>query len=214
MSGRPSRWVTVTKLLLDVVFYLGCAGAVGIALWLAVSPLVMRDGRAGDATIPVAVGEGVLYPTVDVTVDRAAAPDVQRAALVEARGNLRVETTDWSLQFLPNLGLLLALGISLFIVHLLRLMLRTVRAGEPFAEVNARRLRMIGVLLLVVGIMGPVLEYLVASMLLARIPVSGLAITAPLDARTDVILGGLLLLVLSAVFARGAELERDRSLTI
>ena len=214
MSGRASRWVLVTKLLLDIVFYLGCAGAVGIALWLAVSPLAMRDGRAGDASIPVAVGEGVLYPTVNVAVDRTAAPEVQRAALVEARGNLRVQTTDWSLQFLPNLGLLLALGISLVIVHLLRQMLRTVRAGEPFAEVNARRLRIIGVLLLVVGIVGPVLEYLVASRLLARIPVSGLAITAPLDARTDVILGGLLLLVLSAVFARGAELERDRSLTI
>ena len=214
MAGHPSRWVTVTKLLLDVVFYLGCAGAVGIALWLAVSPLVMRDGRAGDATIPVAVGEGVLFPTVDVAVDRAAAPGVQRAALVEARGNLRVQTTDWSLQVLPNLGLLLALGISLVIVHLLRLMLRTVRAGEPFAEANARRLRAIGLLLLAVGVVGPVLEYLVASMLLARIPISGLAITAPLDARTDAILGGLLLLVLSAVFARGAELERDRSLTI
>ena len=214
MSGRASRWVLVTKLLLDIVFYLGCAGAVGIALWLGGSPLAMRDGRAGDASIPVAVGEGVLYPTVNVAVDRTAAPEVQRAALVEARGNLRVQTTDWSLQFLPNLGLLLALGISLVIVHLLRQMLRTVRAGEPFAEVNARRLRIIGVLLLVVGIVGPVLEYLVASRLLARIPVSGLAITAPLDARTDVILGGLLLLVLSAVFARGAELERDRSLTI
>ncbi len=214
MPGRASRWVTLTKLLLDAVFYLGCAGAAGIALWLAVSPLAMREGRAGDASIPVAVGEGVLYPTVDVAIDRTAAPGVQRAALVEARGNLRVQTTDWSLQFLPNLGLLLALGIALVIVHLLRQMLRTVRTGEPFAEVNARRLRIIGVLLLVVGIVGPVLEHLVASRLLARIPVSGLAISAPLDARTDVILGGLLLLVLSAVFARGAELERDRSLTI
>jgi len=214
MPTRPSRWVSVTKLLLDVVFYLGCAGAVGIAVWLAVSPLVMRDGRAGDATIPVAVGEGVLYPKVEVTVDRAAAPDVQRAALVEARGNLRVQTTDWSLQFLPNLGLLLALGISLLIVHLLRLMLRTVRAGEPFAEANARRPRIIGVLLLVVGVVGPLLEYLVSSLLLARVPVTGLAVSASLDPRTDVILGGLLLLVLSAVFVRGAELERERSLTI
>jgi len=214
MSGRPSRWVTVTKFLLDIVFYLGCAGAVGIALWLAASPLVMRDGRAGDVTIPVAVGEGVLYPKVEVTVDRTAAPDIQRAALVEARGSLRVQTTDWSLQFLPNLGLLLALGISLLIVHLLRLMLRTVRAGEPFAEANARRLRIIGVMLLVAGVVGPLLEYLVASVLLARVPISDLALTAPLDARTDVVLGGLLLLVLSAVFVRGAELERDRSLTI
>jgi hypothetical protein len=214
MSGRASKWVRVTKLLLDVIFFLGCAGAVGIALWLAVSPLVMRDGRAGDATIPVAVGEGLVYPTIDVVLDRAAASTVQRAVLVNARGELRIQTTDWSLQFLPNVGMLLALGVALFIVHLLRLMLRTVSAGEPFAEANARRLRTIGFLLLVVGIVGPVLEYLVSSACLSRIPVSGLAVTAPLDARTDVILGGLLLLVLSAVFARGAELERDRSLTI
>ena len=214
MSGRASKWVTVTKLLLGLVFYLGCAVAVGVALWLAVSPLAMRDGRTGDATIPVAVGEGVLYPSVEMLVDQAAAPDLQRAVLVGARGELRVQTTDWSLQFLSNVGMLLALGIVLFIVHLLRLMLRTVGAGEPFAEGNARRLRTIGFLLLAVGVVGPVLEYAVASVLLARIPVSGLAVTAPLDARTDVVLSGLLLLVLSAVFARGAELERDRSLTI
>jgi hypothetical protein len=133
---------------------------------------------------------------------------------VDARGELRIETTAWSLQFLPNLGMLLALGIALVIVNQLRAMLRTVRAGAPFADVNARRLRTMGWLLLAVGLLGPVFEYAVARSLLARVPVAGLALTAPLDARTDVMLAGLLVLVLSAVFARGAELERDRSLTI
>jgi hypothetical protein len=214
MSGRALQWITATRLLLDVTFYLGLVGAAGIAIWLALSPLVMRDGRPGNATVPVAVGKGVLYPTVDLAVDRAAAPQVTQAVLVGARGELRIETTDWSLQLLPNLGMLLALGIALAIVNLLRRMLRTVRAGDPFAEVNGRRLRAMGLLLLAVGVIGPPLEYLLARAMLARIPVAGLALTAPLDAQTEVVLAGLLLLVLSAVFARGAELERDRSLTI
>jgi hypothetical protein len=214
MPGRALQWITATRLLLDVMFYFGLVGAAGIAIWLALSPLVMRDGRPGNATLPVAVGEGVLYPTVDLAVDRAAAPEVTQAVLVGARGELRIETTDWSLQFLPNLGMLLALGIVLAIVNLLRRMLRTVRAGDPFTEVNGRRLRAMGLLLLAVGVIGPLLEYLLARAMLARIPVADLTLVAPLDAQTEVVLAGLLLLVLSAVFARGAELERYRSLTI
>lgn len=214
MPGRASKWIAVTTLVLDVTFMLGCIGAAAIALWLAISPLVMRDGRPGNATIPVAVGAGVPYPIVELAVDPVSASEVTHAALVDARGELRIETTDWALQFLPNLGILVGLGIVLTIVHLLRRMIRAVRAGEPFAEANARRLRTMGMLLLAVGLLGPVLEYVVARVLLDRVAVVGLALTAPLDAQTNVILAGLLLLILSAVFARGAELERDRSLTI
>ena len=151
---------------------------------------------------------------VVLQVDRNAAPDIHRAVLVDARGELRLQTTDWVLQFFPNLGMLIALGIVLYLVLTLRRMIGTVIGGEPFTEINVRRMRTMGVVLLAIGVVGPVLEYLVVRALLARVPVSGIAVSAPLDAQTSVILIGLLLLVLSTVFARGVELERDRSLTV
>ena len=214
MSSRSRTMVTVTKFLLDLVLYVGGAAAVALALWLAVSPLVVGQDQVGDTALPVAVGEGLPRPVVVLDVDRNAAPEIHRAVLVDARGELRVQTTDWLLQFLPNLGMLIALGVALYIVFTLRRMIGTVITGDPFTDMNVRRMRTIGVLLLAVGVVGPVLEYLVVRALLARIPVSGLAVSAPLDAQTSVILIGLLLIVLSTVFARGVELERDRSLTV
>jgi hypothetical protein len=214
MSSRTLVTVTIAKFLLDLIFYVGGAGGVALALWVAVSPLVVGPNHVGDTAIPVAVGEGLPRPVVVLEVDRDAAPEIHRAVLVDARGELRVRTTDWSLQFLPNLGMLIAIGIALYIVFALRRMLTTVIVGDPFAEANVRRMWTMGLLLLVVGVVGPVLEYLVARALLVRVPVSGVALSAPLDAQTNVILIGLLLLVLSAVFARGAELERERSLTV
>ncbi len=214
MPGRALVTVTITKFLLDLIFYLGGAAAVALAVWVAISPLVVGAGQAGDTAIPVAVGEGMPRPVVVLDVDRNAAPQIHRAVLVDARGELRVQTTDWFLQFLPNLGLLIALGVALYIVFTLRRMLTSVIAGEPFTEANVRRMRAMGVLLLVIGVVGPGLEYLLVRALLVRVPVSGIVLSAPLDSQTSVILTGLLLLVLSAVFARGVELERDRSLTV
>ena len=214
MPGRALVTVTITKFLLDLVFYVGGAAAVALAVWVAISPLVVGADQAGDTAIPVAVGEGMPRPVVVLDVDRNAAPEIRRAVLVDARGELRLQTTDWFLQFLPNLGLLIALGVALYIVFTLRRMLTSVIAGEPFTEANVRRMRAMGVLLLVIGVVGPGLEYLLVRALLVRVPVSGIVVSAPLDAQTSVILTGLLLLVLVAVFARGVELERDRSLTV
>jgi lipoprotein signal peptidase len=213
--NRPAQTVTRTaKVWLDIAFFLAAAAGIGLALWLVVSPLVLRGGQVGDITIPVAVGSGSLRPTLTVEVDTIAAPSIRRAVLVEARGELRVQSTSWSLQFFPNLGLLIGIAVVLYVLLLLRRMLSSVLVGDPFAAANATRMRIMGVILVAAGALGPVAEHLAARTMLRMVPVRDVALTAPFDLRVDVILVGLLLLVLAAVFGYGSELERERSLTI
>lgn len=213
--NRPAQTVTrAAKVWLDIAFFLAAAAGIGLALWLVVSPLVLRGGQVGDITIPVAVGSGSLRPTLTVEVDTIAAPSIRRAVLVEARGELRVQSTSWSLQFFPNLGLLIGIAVVLYVLLLLRRMLSSVLAGDPFAAANATRMRIMGVILVAAGALGPVAEHLATGTMLRMVPVRDVALTAPFDLRLDVILVGLLLLVLAAVFGYGSELERERSLTI
>ncbi len=212
---RPTQAATRTaKLWLDLAFFVAAVAGVGLALWLLISPVVLRGEQVGDTAIPVAVGSGSVRPTLRLDVDTLAAPTVRRAVLVEARGELRVQSTSWSLQFFPNLGLLIGIAVVLYVLLLLRRMLSSVLAGDPFVAANATRMRIMGIILVAVGALGPVAEHLAARRLLRLVPVRGVELTAPFDLRLDVILVGLLLLVLAAVFGYGSELERERSLTI
>jgi lipoprotein signal peptidase len=212
---RPANAVARTaKVWLDIVFFVGAAAGIGMACWLVVSPLVLRGGQVGDTAIPVAVGSGSLRPALTLDVDTTATASIRRAVLVEARGELRIQSTSWSLQFFPNLGMLFGIAIVLYVLLLLRRILGSVLAGDPFAAANANRMRIIGVILVAAGALGPVAEYLAARSMLRMVHVSGVELTAPFDLRLDVILAGLLLLVLAAVFGYGSELERERSLTV
>ena len=54
MPARRVTSVTVTKLLLDVVFWVSGIAAVLFTLFLVLSPLAMHDGFVADAAFPVA----------------------------------------------------------------------------------------------------------------------------------------------------------------
>ncbi len=169
MPARRVTSVTVTKLLLDVLFWVSGIAAVLFTLFLVLSPLAMHDGFVADAAFPVSIGEGTVRTILPLTVDTVASPGVQRAVIVDARGELRLQTTRWPLQFLPNLGMLLALWLAIYIIYLMRGILRRVKDGDPFAAQNVRSLQIIGTLLLALGLFGPVLEYAIVRSLLTHI---------------------------------------------
>lgn len=104
--------------------------------------------------------------------------------------------------------MVLAIGI----LWLLQGILYSVRDGDPFTQVNVRRLRLIGLVLLI-GV--PVAELarsafeqaLVSSV---KAPGSGLSFSLPGDA----ILAGLGVFVLAQVFAHGVRLREDAEGTV
>jgi len=220
MAKTRLKTARIVKIWLDVGLVVGIAGCIGTALWLAVSPFVMTGGdRYADVTIPVAIGEKSVFPVLHLEVAgdakaEAGEPEFRRPRIVKGRGELRVETTNWALQFLTNFGFLLSLLVMLYVIYLLRSVLKTIIQGDFFARVNVRRLRRIGYLFIALGIVVPAAEYLVAEFLLRRIPLDGFQLSAPIGFDPDPIVGGLLVLILSTIFSHGSRLEDDQSLTI
>ncbi len=215
MPGRKPLSARVVKIWFDIVFVIGVVALGLITLWIVVSPLVMSSNESPtDIAIPVALGTGSLRPVIDLAQAEAGTIDIASPRIVDGRGELRFETTSWTLQFFTNLVLVIALAIIVYLVYLLRAILRAVLDGQPFATANAWRIRIIGSVLIAGGFLVPVIEYALARLVLARVHLQGIAVGPPFDIREETVVAGLLVLVLATIFGYGAQLEADKSLTI
>ena len=214
----PSQKLTsarVVKTWFDIVFVIGVAGGCLFTLWLVISPLVMSSPESpGDVAIPVSMGTGSLRPVITLQQIESTSGDVANPRIVDGRGELRFETSSWAMQFFTSLVMLFGIAVVLYLVYLVRAILKTVLEGQPFAAVNVRRIRIIGSVLIALGFLVPAIEYLVARTVLARVTLQGIDVNPPFDIREDTVVAGLLVLVLATIFAYGAQLERDKSLTI
>jgi Protein of unknown function (DUF2975) len=99
-------------------------------------------------------------------------------------------------------------AMTLLVIYLLIRIARTLQAGEPFAPPNARRIRMFAVVVLIVGVLGPIIETVTTGLLVEGSPVADvIAVEAHISGPP--ILVGLLIAALAEVFARGTRLRQD-----
>jgi len=209
------RVTRIARFWINLVLLAALAVGVLLALWLLVSPFVMAEGdNPAQASVPVVVGSSSLAPVLPITVETVPGETFLSPHLVGARGELRFRTTHWGTQFAANLVYLLAVLALLGVFYLLRCMLWDAVQEGPFTPRNVIRLRIVGILFVLIGLLGPLAEYLVARLLLKPIVASQPALSPPLSFNPTMILSGLLFLVLAHIWAYGAQIEQDQSLTI
>ena len=215
MENRNLISARIARAYLDICLALGAIALPLLLLWALISPLVMSDESVFvDATIPVTVGESSVVPVLSLAASGATGEEIFNLNLVKARGELRFDTTSWWLHAATLVPFLLGGLLVMWVVFLIRQVIASVLEGDPFTARNAGRLRLVGLILLVGGTVGPLFEYVHADMVLARISFGSIPLSPPLTFSTEVILSGLIMLALSTVFGHGKELEDDKSLTI
>lgn len=218
MTTRQLLSAKVVKLWLDVAFYAGGIGAVIITAWWLFSPLATGGSTMPfEVEVPVAIGEypvGPLRSVLPLEVGANSPVAIERPRIVDGSGELRFDTDSPFLHFTVTGAWVLAILVVLCVVYLLRRIFKTAIDGEPFSPANAARLRAIAVIIMVAGAVGPLVQYLVAATVLHRVAIEGVPLNSPLHFRFDVVLVGLMILALSTVFAHGAQLEHDQSLTV
>jgi hypothetical protein len=144
----------------------------------------------------------------------AQAQGIRNAFVEEAQGTLRLETTDWYLIFVSNLGkLVVALGM-LYVIYLLRSLFKAILRDEIFTQENAVLIRRIGFAVLIVGFMKAAAEYFAALEVLRQLTITSPPLSLPSPFEAVIILASLLILVLAQVWSYGLELEREQALTI
>jgi hypothetical protein len=220
MTGHRSTTAQVVKKWLDIGLIAGVVGFAALVVWLLVSPFQMSGPEGwSDVAVPVAIGNRSFWPQLSVGVSDAGAvagstlesAPPRFGKVVKGRGELRFETRSWSLAAFTLVEQLPWLVILLYVLNLLRGILKTVLDGQPFAPANAGRLRIIGLVCIGAGVVVPILEYLTARVVLSSVVIEGVDLRPPLHFTLDPILAGLMVLVLAGVFEHGAHLEQDRT---
>lgn len=205
----------VIKIILDVIYGMLIVALAGLVVWMAISSsLVKRTGLLGTASIPVSLGSA---DRANLEIEFNGDPEmaINAAWIDEARGILRMETSNPWLILVTN-GSKLVLGAGLaYIFYLLRKMMRSILAGDPFQEQNSRLIRRLGYAFLAVGFGSAIVEGLAGLVILNRLPgtVPALHIAANFDPR--IVLGAsLMIFLLSQIWTYGMELEQERALTV
>lgn len=102
----------------------------------------------------------------------------------------------------------------LTILHQLRRLVASARAGRMFASANAGRIQLIGIAVICFEIARSVAAWAGSVYLEHTVSARGLSLRSHFAVSIPVLLVGLLLLVLAAAFRLGAQLQEDHDLTI
>jgi hypothetical protein len=213
-NPQNQKLTRVVKIILDFLFGLLVVAALLLTLWIVLSPIIMRVIDVPiTASVHVTIGSGD-DPQIPVEVLGSTTKGISNAFVTDARGTLRLETTNWSFVFISNLAqLLTAIGLA-SIVYLLRSVVTAILKVEPFSAQNVVNIRRMGFLVLLVGFLRPAVEYLSAQAILKQVTITEPELSLPSPFQVEVILASLLILVLAQVWSYGVELKHDQLLTI
>ncbi|MCC9711519.1 DUF2975 domain-containing protein [Streptomyces sp. MNU76] len=200
----------------------------GAKSWWSQTDSRLLEAALGLAALLVGVF-GVLLPALGVAglIDPTDTREVEAATATRVPGivtdavtghGMTLTGTHWAdLVFAdPDLGqrLLLALpevvgSLLLFLIlALLFKMARTLRGGDVFVPVNARRLSVIGLAVLVQALLAPVLPALTTEILVTGTPMAE-QVPFSVTFTGEYVLLAFLILALGEVFRRGTKLRAD-----
>ncbi|TFH47731.1 MAG: DUF2975 domain-containing protein [Methanothrix sp.] len=213
-TTRNLRLARFLKILLDFLFGLTVLVCIGLALWVALSPWVLRQtGSLGSASVPVRIGTGA-EPQFDVNFQGIPEAEIQSAYVREAEGALYLETSSFFLIAIANAAKLILGGGLAYVFYLLREIVKAIQAGEPFTVESSRRIRRLGYAILLVSFLGPLVQFIAASEILHRLPMTIPELAAGPTFNAQMLFISLLVLLLAHIWSYGLDLERERALTV
>ena len=170
----------------------------------------------GDS-VTVALGEPGLPGVYPVTMASDNSQLTVSPRLFYTTGEIGFETNDWRIQLAVYLvKRILASALIVAFLYMIHHFLTDAMEGTPFTMDNARRLKWIGWMLLGISVGKPVWEGLFTGWILSMIRVQNPTLSSWPDAPFTFALIPLacFILILSAVFRHGVELEQEHATTV
>jgi len=208
------------RVVCDALLGSGICGIAGYSLWLVwllLAPVVIEKRPMIHDSVTVALGEPGVSGVYPVTAGSDNNKLTVLPRLYYTTGELQFETNDWRIQLAVYLvKRILSSGLIVAFLYMIHHLLTDAMEGTPFTIANARRLKWIGWLLLAISVVKPIWEDLFARWILSMIRVQNPPLTSWSDAPVTFALLPLacFILILSAIFRRGVELEQDHATTI
>ena len=205
---RPDPVLRVLAAMAAVLYH--AARVFGIILIVAVAAMELFAGPETREKISLGVAATVDLDEVNVGTAWGGA---LRLKLDGTDGSLRVPVATAPVWYRAAMYVGLAIIYALFLRFLIRLreLLQRVREGAPFDERNATGLRWLGLMLILIDVLASAYSFGLAQIVLRNMSSTAVPVTARFSLDGDVIVVGLVLLALSAIFRRGAILEEEQA---
>jgi hypothetical protein len=183
----------VDRIGLTVVLVL--AAVLAAVTWIVGPVLAWANGddllvpHAGAVSVPALDAAGIGYSEAEYLIRVADAPAGQ-----------------WLLRLLPGLGFTAVVGAGAW---LLVRVIRDIGREEPFTLANVRRLRALGLLMLVAWPVLTLVQSAVDSLTIARLDVEGIGAGLHFTLPVVVMVAGMVVGLVAEAFAAGARLRAD-----
>lgn len=188
-------WLVVISMAL-----LSCAGLLAFGF---------SNNLGGNLTMDLPVAVEVTAP-----VHGSSASIETNARIEKLRGNLRFPVRNDAFFSASMLLIVVFCGFLLWVLTLLRHIFRSLSQGRPFVPENARRLRWVGVSVVVCELARAALVYFWSYYTSLHFSANGLRFVPSTDLNGMTIISGFAILVIAEVFREGTRLQEDQSLTI
>ncbi len=171
-------------------------------------PLSGRAVPAGDT--PLSISATYVTPP-DFHWDAAA-----------GEGTVSLRAHDWTslritnpvLQAAGTVADIIFLAMLVLVAHQLRAFLRSVTDGTPFVAANPRRIRNIGILIIVADVFASTWTWLLSRHIAPPLALEGVVFAPRFDLNWTQLLLGFLILLIAQIFELGVQLEEEQALTV
>ncbi len=106
------------------------------------------------------------------------------------------------------------MGFIIWILLLLRQLIRSVKRGDPFNRKNGMRLRWIGISILVIGVFDFLHDILLNLFITPRLSFESIVPESSIHFNLSMILVAMVIIVIGEAFRIGAEMKEEQELTI
>ena len=190
------------KVLLDVAFYATfLAGGL-----LAVMGIVALRTDTSKMSISLPVRFDIDPSAYRIERVGGAAVD---ARIDDARGTVTVSRPPVAALVLPLMGVIGGLAVALVVIHRLRGIFRRLVEGRPFLDENARSLRFIGLAVVAGELAVAAFQFLGQRAIAGSLSSEQISFHAAFAPRPPVVLAGLALLIVAAIFREGIKMRAD-----
>ena len=136
------------------------------------------------------------------------------ATILTSEGLARFEQRDPSLVVLFMTAVVVASVPWLIVLIQLRKIFQTMAAGDPFADQNAPRIRWIGILVIVFGVLTQLIQWTATWLAMNTLDASGLHLETRISPDLTIVFVGLVIIALAEVFRHGSRLQTESDLTV
>ena len=215
-AGRLERrsLARALKILLDVLFFLALALAFLVMVALAV-PVFTEYDDGWDLIVPANLGEGNFFsPSFSVEYELHPPPEFESVRLGDGQGKLHLFHHNLPLHLVNAMVHIVAFGVILWVLALLRRILAATSRGRPFDPMNPRRLNALGWVILCTALFSSLFQYLASRWALTRVEVISPPLSPLVRFNAGWIVCGLLVLVLAAIWKEAVRMAEEQALTV